>query len=451
MKLQLSFIKFVWVCSFLGGVLNAQVFFNKPKMDSLLDVYEQKNKLMLTMAISSNEQVIYKRAIGYSWNEADKKLESNTLTKYRIGSITKTFTAVMILQLIEEKKLKLSTTLSKFFPKFPNAKKISIEHLLKHRTGIHNFTDDPEFIQYMYQAKTQKELMDILMKLPSDFEPDVKHAYSNSNYVLLGMIIEKITKKPYSIALKERITDRLKLENTYCGGAADNSKNEARSYRYTGKQWEFAGETDMSIPLGAGMIVSTAEDLIHFIEGIFNYQLLSKETVEKMVIQQEGYGMGVFTVPFYERTGIGHNGRLDGFESVLTYFPLDKTTIALLANGVNTDLNEFLVGVLSIYFDKPYKIPTFYTYDVSEDILNEYAGNYHCSMLQLDFYITKEGNVIAGQAASQSAFPLDAKTETVFTYSPAGVEIEFKRNISGLVDQFILKQNGMEFIFTKLK
>ncbi len=451
MKLRLISVKHIWFLSLFLGFLHAQTSFNKAKMDSLLDVYEQKNKLMLTMAISSNEKVIYKRAIGYSWIEDDKKVPSTSSTKYRIGSITKTFTAVMILQLIEEKKLKLSTTLSKFFPKFPNAKKISIEHLLKHRSGIHNFTDDPEYIQYMYQPKTQKELLDILMKLPSDFEPDVKHVYSNSNYVLLGLIVEKITKKPYSVALKERITDRLGLENTYCGAASDNSKNESRSYRYTGKQWEFASETDMSIPLGAGMIVSTVEDLIHFIEGIFNYHLLSKETVEQMIIQQEGYGMGVFTVPFYDRTGIGHNGRLDGFESVLTYFPVDKSTIALSANGVNADLNEFLVGVLSIYFNRPYTIPSFYTYDVSENILYEYAGTYHCSMLQLDFYITKEGNVIAGQAASQSAFPLDAKSETVFTYSPASLEIEFKRNISDQVDQFILKQNGMEFIFTKLK
>jgi D-alanyl-D-alanine carboxypeptidase len=437
------------------GVLNTSAYtqgaFNKAKMDSLLDIYDQKHQLMLTMALAQDNQVIYKRAIGYSWVRENLQVPTDVNTKFRIGSITKTFTAVMILQLMEEKKLKLNTPLSKYFPKFPNAQTITIEHLLQHRSGIHNFTNDSAFVTYMYKPQTREGLMNILMELPSDFEPGTQHSYSNSNYVLLGMIVEKVRKKEYAEVLKEKISDPLGLENTYCGTQAEQSKNEARSYIYNGKVWVEEGETDMSIPLGAGMVVSTPTDLIHFMEGIFSYQLLRKETVDQMIIQRDGYGMGVFTIPFYEHTGIGHNGRLDGFQSVVSYFPADKFSVAVSANGLNADLNDFLIGVLSVYFNKPYALPKFYTFDVSESILTEYAGTYHCAMLQLDFYVSKEGNLITGQAAGQSSFLLDAISEKEFVYKPAGLEMVFNRNMSNQVDQFVLKQSGMEFIFVKLK
>lgn len=435
----------------LATVTRLSSQFNKEKLDSLLDVYEQKNKLMATVAIGDNGTVIYKRAIGYKWYEGAQKVKSDPLTKFRIGSITKTFTAVMILQLIEEKKLKLSTPLAKYFPKFPKAKNITIEHLIKHRSGIHNFTDDPEYLTYMLHPKTQAELMDIFMKLPSDFEPGTMHVYSNTNYVLLGMILEKITKTSYSEALGKRITDKLGLGNTYCGSSTDLNKNEARSYFYNGIDWVFDGETDMSVPLGAGMIVSTAEDLTRFVEGIFTYKLLKKETVDQMIIQEDGYGMGIFSIPFYETLAYGHNGKLDGFQSMAAYFPNEKVSIAFSANGVNADANEFLVGVLSIYFNKPYVIPVFYTVDVPENVLKEYSGTYHCATLNLDFYITMNGKVIFGEAAGQSSFPLEARSETKFDYAPAALEIEFIRNISNVVESFVLKQSGMEFSFIKLK
>jgi CubicO group peptidase (beta-lactamase class C family) len=152
-KYLLTCIGWVWLVS---NSTYSQGAFNQAKMDSLLDIYDQKHQLMLTMALSQNNQVVYKRAIGYAWFQDDVQLPANVDTKFRIGSITKTFTAVMVLQLIEEKKLKLSTTLAKYFPKFPNAKLITIEHLLKHRSGIHNFTDDPGYVDYMHTPKTKK-------------------------------------------------------------------------------------------------------------------------------------------------------------------------------------------------------------------------------------------------------------------------------------------------------
>lgn len=435
----------------LFNTVKGQSTFNQAKMDSLLTIYEQKNKLMLTMAIRKDGNVIYKRATGYSLIMEEGAIKSTPSSKYRIGSITKTFTAVMIMQLVEEKKLKLTTPLSKFYPKFLKAKSITIEHLLMHRSGIHNFTEDEDFFSYKNAPKSHEEMMDIFAKLPSDFEPGSKYSYSNTNYVLLGYIIEKLRKRSYEEVLRAYITDKLGLNDTYYGKKPDPLNNECKSFMFDGKEWKPSDETDMSIPAGAGAIVSTAEDVTRFIDAIFNYSLLKKETVDLMSQQKEGYGMGIFTLPFYDKIAIGHTGQIDYFTSHMFYFADDKVAIGVSANGVNTDINEFLIGALSILFNKPYELPRFYSVEVPENVLMDYAGVYYNESMQLSFYVTQEGNFIVGQAEGQSSFPLEAKTQNIFTYVPANIELEFLRNENNDVYEFVLKQNGMEFMFKKLK
>ena len=136
------------------GTVYAQNF-DKPKLDRLFDMLAQKEKAMGSLTLSKNGKVIYSRAIGYSSITDTGKKPSTTLTEYRIGSISKMFTATMIFQLVEEGKLKLTTTLDAYFPKLPNANKITIGNLLNHRSGLHNFTDDAEYATLMTQPKTQ--------------------------------------------------------------------------------------------------------------------------------------------------------------------------------------------------------------------------------------------------------------------------------------------------------
>ena len=303
----------------------------------------------------------------------------------------------------------------------------------------------------MLQPKTHDELVDMFAKQSSDFEPGTKMEYSNTNYILLGYIIEKLTKKSYADALKERVVDKIGLKNTYYASNADISKNEARSYRYNGAKWISEGETDMSIPGGAGGIVSTPEDLIQFIDAVFANKLTNKISLDEMIRLEDNFGQGIFMIPFYDRSSLGHNGRIDLFESSLAYFGSEKLVVAFSANGINAVVNDFLIGVLSICFNLDYEIPKFYSFDVPIETLKEYAGDYHCAMLKTDFVISQEGAVIVGQVPEQPSFALEAKSETTFNYDPAGVVLEFKRNISNKVDQFILKQSGMEFVFLRQK
>lgn len=411
-------------------------------MDSLFQSLEANNKAMGSVAITVAGKPLYTRAIGYSFVEPEKKADNHT--RYRIGSITKMFTATMVLQLVEEKKLSLSVTLDKFFPEIPHADKITIEQLLRHRSGIHNFTDDEAYQNYMQQPKQQKELLEIMVKGGSDFEPDSKAEYSNSNYVLLGYIIEKISKKPYATVLKERITTKAGLTETSYGSKADATKNESRSYQFL-NGWQPMPETDMSIPHGAGAIVSTPSDLNKFIEALFGHKLLSAASLEQMKTLRDEYGMGMFIIPFYEKKSYGHSGGIDGFSSMLSYFPEDKLAVSYCTNGQSYPVNDIVIGVLSIYYNKDYTIPSFKTLAVSKEELDQYAGTYASKDMPLKIMVTRNETTLMAQATGQGAFPLEATGPGQFKFDAAGITMEFRPE----KDEFTLRQGGGVYIFTK--
>ena len=391
-----------------------------------MDVLAEKNKAMGSLTLSKNGVVVYSRAIGYSDTSGNEKHPATNQTKYRIGSISKMFTATMVFQLIEDGKLSLTTTLDKYFPQLQNAKTITISNLLNHRSGIHNFTDDPAYPTWMTQPKTQDEMLAIISKGGIDFQPNEKFSYSNSNYVILGYIIEKVSKQSYPDYLSKTITSKIGLSNTYVGAKIDTKKSEGYSYRFS-NNWEQAPETDMSIPGGAGAIVSTPTDLVKFIEALFSLKLVSNTSLSQMKTLTEGFGMGMFQIPFYEKRAYGHNGGIDGFASNLAYFPEDSLSIAYCTNGQAYPMNNILIGVLSIYFNKPYPIPTFNTTPVSlkTEELDKYLGVYSSKQIPLKITVTKDNTTLIAQATGQSSFPLEATGKDKFQFDPAGIIMDF--------------------------
>jgi D-alanyl-D-alanine carboxypeptidase len=417
---------------------------NKSKLDSLLNILAEKNKAMGSLTISKNRNVVYSRAIGYSFLSDKEKIPATEKTIYRIGSISKMFTATMIFQLIEEGKLKLTTTLDQYFPNIPNANNITISNLLNHRSGLHNFTDDLDYTTWMTQPKTQDEMLSIIAKNKVDFQPNEKASYSNTNFVLLGYIIEKITKQPYSKNLNERIISKIGLANTSYGGKTNISNNESFSYKFE-NTWKQLPETDMSIPGGAGSIVSTPTDLIQFIEALFSNRLISKNSLMQMKTITEGYGMGMFQIPFDTKRAYGHNGGIDGFASNLAYFPEDSLAIAYCTNGQAYPMNDILIGVLKICFDRAYSIPTFSSISISPEELTKYSGIYSSTQIPLKITITKNNETLTAQATGQPSFPLDAVEKDTFKFDPAGVVLEFNTE----KNEMTLKQGGGVFLFKK--
>lgn len=422
--------------------------FNKPRLDSLMNVLAEKNKAMGSLTLSKNGTVVYSRAIGYSFILGRKKLPATDQTKYRIASISKMFTATMIFQLIEDGKLALTTTVDKYFPKLPNANKITISNLLNHRSGLHNYTADPQYLHWMTQSKTQDDMLAIISKSPVDFQPNEKFSYSNSNYVVLGYIIEKVTKQSYSKNLDKRIISKIGLSNTYVDTKTNYKKNESFSYRLS-NSWQQALEADLSTLAGAGAIVSTPADLTKFIESLFSLKLVSNSSLMQMKTMTDGYGMGMFPIIFHERSGYGHNGLIDGFASTLAYFPEDSLAAAYCTNGQVYPSNDILIGALSIYFDTPYFIPTFNPPPITlktED-LDKYVGVYSSIQNPLKVTITKNTTTLISQATGQSSFPLEATEKDKFKFDPAGVKVEFNPD----KNEMTLKQGKKTVLLTKEK
>jgi hypothetical protein len=203
----------------------------------------------------------------------------------------------------------------------------------------------------------------------------------------------------------------------------------------------------MSIPGGAGGVVSTPTDLDRFLEALFGGKLVTPASLGQMQTIRDGCGMGLFKFPFGSKASYGHAGGIDGFTSIATYFPDDKVAVALCTNAQNYTANDVLIGALSIYFRLPYRIPTFQasTFVPAATDLDRYPGSYASSQMPLKIMIKKEGTMLQGQATGQGPFVLEPVSKDVFRFEQTGLRIEFDPTRP----EFTLKQGGGSFLFTK--
>ncbi len=327
---------------------------NTAKLDSLLNVIEEGNGFMGSVAISKNGKIVFSRSVGYSDIATSKK--SNSYTRYRIASISKTFTAVLVLKAVEERRIVLDEPIYKYFPEVKNAQKITPRHLLTHRSGIHNFTKEKEYETYSVTGKSKVEMLKMISNAVSDFEPDSTASYSNSNYVLLSYLLEMVYNQSFSDILNSKIVKPLKLSNTYVGRKIDVQKNEANSY-VSDATWKLVPETDVSIFSGAGAIVSTPVDVLQFVHAVFSHKILSKASLKTMEKVEDDYGMGLGEFPFEDKLSYGHTGHLDGFSTMFGYFPKQDLSFTIISNGTTINENEIAVAMLNIIFDMPYATP----------------------------------------------------------------------------------------------
>ena len=411
------------------------------KIDSLLTYLNKNNKFMGSLCISEKGNVVFNKSYGYA--DAENNIMATNNTKYKIGSITKTFTSAIIFQLIEERKLRLETTLRKYFPKVAKADSISIEDLLFQRTGI------PDYINHDSLSTTElnaPSLKDAIYKKIENynlrFSPKTKYEYSNSNYYLLGGIIEKITGLSYQENVKQRITNKLNLQNTYYKTEATHTnQNESYSHLFSGENWENIPEWKNETAFAAGAIISTPEDLTLFMNGLFAGKLINKKSLETMKTIKDGYGAALIQMPFGDRRFYGHTGGIEGFRSVVGYNEKEELSVSLIVNGDNFNRNDIMIGVLSIYYKMPFPFPNFEK--INPEIIAKYSGTYASKDIPLKISIFEKDGEMLAKATGQSSFMLTMKNENTFVFTPAGIEMVFNENT------FVLKQGGIKFLFEK--
>jgi CubicO group peptidase (beta-lactamase class C family) len=354
------------------------------KIDKLVSTYAAYGKFNGSVLVASKGKVIYKKGFGLADMEWDVPNQPDT--KHRLGSITKQFTAMLIMQLVEQGKLKLDIPISTYLPDYPkrNGDLITIHHLLTHSSGIPNVTSFPWFFKNVSRNTYRPaELVKLFADSTLQFKPGEKYAYSNSGYMVLGYIIESVTGKAYEQVLQENIFNPLKMNSTGYDHSRTILKNRARGYEKNGRHYINANFIDMSVPFAAGAMYSTVEDLFLWDQALYGNQLLRKANMDLLFAKHipsggnyfYGYGWYIGAIPFGDTTQmetVGHGGGIDGFNTLITRIPSDKSSIVLLNNTGGAPLNEMTHAIAAILYEKTYELPKrSIAYSVAERIEKE--------------------------------------------------------------------------------
>jgi D-alanyl-D-alanine carboxypeptidase len=438
MKCKTLFISLLLLSLIVTGYTQS---LNNDKLDQLFNRLTEKNKAMGTLLIKRGGQELYGRSIGYGHINGTEKKPLTMSTRYRIGSVTKMFTATMIYQLVEAGKLKLTDRLSTFYPQLPNASKITIEQLLAHRSGIPGSNREQHFASQRWTGVTKDTILAAIAQGKPEFEPGEKYAYSNAGYFILGNIIEKAGKQPYEKALQQRVLSKIGLKDTYAAtGDIDVNKNESFSFKYY-TDWKQEPVTHHSFMFGSGFVISTVADLAIFIEALFSGKLIAQQNLDQMIRLQSG--MDSFT--FNGKKFYGHTGGVDGFGTWLAYQPEEKLTLSYATNGKVYPVGKMIDHIFDIYYNKPFDIPSFESLAISTETLDKYVGVYALAEAPVKFTVKRDGNRLLIEMSGRSAFAVEPIAEDKFKIDSPPMEFHF----DVAKKQMTIKRGGGEKVFTK--
>lgn len=345
------------------------------QLDSLFRFLENNRMSMGSISIFKDGKEFYRKTYGYATIREDLTIPASEKTSYRIGSVTKLFTAVMIMQLIEANKLSLDQTIEPFFPDLKQAEQVTIRQMLGHRSLLPIYTrvDD---LNKLRKTQNTQQLIAVVNKAPANSDT-IKARYNNLNYLLLGLIAEQVTGKSYNEILDHMLKPIAgeRVYGTY--HLLDYHKNEANSFHIRGEKWiEDYEIIECPISDGSGFLLSDAPSLNRFMEELFAGKIIGKEYLERMLPVTGNFGYGLMKANFDSHKGYGHSGHIEGFTSVLSYFPEDHISISFLQNGVVYPMNDILILVGSILFGEPVEMPALQKIELSPEEEHKLLGIY---------------------------------------------------------------------------
>ena len=426
----------------LVGVCAAQG--NVSRMEQVVQSYVDSKQFMGSVLVAQDGKVVLNKGYGFANLEWD--VPNTPTSKYRLGSLTKQFTAACILLLEERGKLKIDDPVKKYMPGAPAAwDKVTIFHLLTHTSGIPSFTGFPDYAASEPFPSTPEKLVARFRDKPLEFQPGEKWNYSNSGYVLLGYLIETISGQTYSQFVQVNIFTPLGMKDSGYDSNSAIIPHRAAGYTPIPNGIKNAGYIDMTIPLSAGGLYSTTEDLLRWEQGLMGGKLLSPASLQKMTTpfkQDYAFGIGVHTEKGHKI--IDHNGGIEGFNTILQYYPESKLTIIVLAN-LNGQAPEAIAAKLAdLEHGQSVVLPSEKKeISVAPAVLSKYVGTYEL-MPGFNIVMTLENGQLMTQATNQPKFPLFTQSDTKFFLKVVEAELEFFKDDKGEVTYFMLHQNGRD-------
>lgn len=418
----------------------------------LLDQYLQAQSSVKgfsgSVLVAKQNSILLQKAYGMA--DREWKISNTTDGKFRIGSMTKQFTATCILQLAEQGKLNLDDKLSKYIPDFPKGDSVTIHMLLNHTSGIASYTDIPEFKQVATLSWSLDSMISFFKNKPYNFSPGSKYKYSNSGYFLLGYIVEKASGQKFNTYLRQHILDKLDLENTGMDKLDSILPLRVKGYTKNGNRFENAPFISMEWPFSAGVMYSTVSDLYQWERALLNSDLLSASSRNKMFTPGKGnYGYGLVIDSLANHPRMGHGGSIPGFRSNIVHYTEGDICIIVLSN------DEFSVDLLSdglagILYNMEVEIPYIHKeVKINPALLERYVGKYN-AFLTIEV-IQKNGKLYRHREGTPD-IELKPESETKFFYADGtDRQLEFEFDGTGHMTKIWFINNGQRGEMKKIQ
>jgi CubicO group peptidase (beta-lactamase class C family) len=415
------------------------------RMDQIVQSYVANKTFMGSALVARGDRILLSK--GYGFANLEWNVPNSPGTKFRLGSVTKQFTAASILLLEERGKLKTDDPVKKFMPDAPAAwDKITVFHLLTHTSGIPNFTGFPDYPKLEPFATTAGQLVARFRDKPLEFQPGEKWNYSNSGYVLLTYLIEKITGESYEKFVGENLFTPLAMKDSGYDSNSAVIPHRASGYVPAKNGFQNAGFVHMSIPQGAGALYSTTEDLLKWEQGLLGGKLLRPASLEKMTTPfKQNYAFGLQVETAGGHKVIEHGGGIEGFNTELEYYPDEKLTVVVLGNVNGSAPGEIAKKLAAAARGETVKLQSeLKEIPLDPKVLGRLVGVYQLAP-GINMMITLENNQLFSKLGTQQPVAIYPESETRFFPKVVEAELEFPSlNDKGMASEMILHQGGRD-------
>ena len=436
----------------VAAALGALAAHAQPSPDELLtqvntiagEALRRDGAVGLSVAVARGDETLVEAGYGFADLEFGASADAETM--FRIGSVTKQFTAALVMRAVEAGELSLDDPLTEFFPDWPApGEEVTIRHLLNHTSGIRSYTSMGSFMEAPQVDRTNDEMLAVFRDEPWDFAPGDQWSYNNSGYYLLGVILEKIDGRPWSEQV-EALAEELGLERTRVDSNREVLRNRAQGYG-----WEDGALVNdrfiaPSVPGAAGAMLSTAGDLVRWAEALASGEVVSEAAYERMLEpaaigsgETHPYGFGLAVGPFDEEPAVAHGGGIFGFNAFLVRLPThEDLTIAVLSNSPTLNAGDVAMQIARAALGKeaPEAAP------VGDDLTASVQGAYRIDAVNLEIRVFERDGALFTRAGDQPAFPLIHEGDGVFRLdAPQRIELAFDLSESPSPG-FTLRQGG---------
>ncbi len=460
MKIRILFILFGCASSIqVSAQQTASAKTAVEKLEEYLAVSATLHRFNGTALVAQKGEILLKK--GYGWRDARTKTPNDTNSQYQLGSITKTFTGAVILQLQEEKKLSLQDNLHKYFPDYPQGDQITLEQLFFHTSGIYDFKSilyGPDSTK-VTRPVSKEWVVSQFKDKPLTAKPGTAVNYTNSGYYLLGLIVEKITGKPFEAVVRERFIHPLNLTKT--GFDFINLKTDGKTTGYTFRKDSVLvakSTVDSTVAYAAGGMYSSVGDLYRWSRVVQNRRMLKPKTWKAALNPSKkgawGYGWGINYVNGDKKL-VYQNGNIPGFATFHAQIPEDDMVIILLCNVDDasdlTSLEPIAEDLFKVVYNLPYQLPVNRkTVLVSETVLRPYVGRYQMTP-ERTMAVTSEAGKLFLQITGQPKLEVFAESETDFFLKVVDAQLTFHKDPGGKVTQVVVRQGGSDFHWKKIQ